>query len=134
MASTGKVSAASVAANLRTSFQNIKLALLVGICGGVPYGSNHKQEIFLGDVVISQSLIQYDFGKQYPSGFVRKASVEDSLHRAPLEIRSPLAKLETPYHRLRTQDNLSMLLYELQGQRQQAVYPGMKSDRLFEPS
>jgi nucleoside phosphorylase len=57
------VSAAGVAANLRASFNSIKLILVVGICGDVPYGPQHEEEIFLSDIIISQSLIQYNFGR-----------------------------------------------------------------------
>lgn len=58
MPSMGKVNAASVAQGLHSSFENIRLAIVVGICGGVPYTRCSKQEIFLGDVVISRSLIR----------------------------------------------------------------------------
>lgn len=64
MASLGKVSAAFVAQVVRASFQNIKLALVVGICGGAPYDP-HQRELYLDDVMISQSIIQYDFGSKY---------------------------------------------------------------------
>src|SRR5271154_1045064 len=37
MPNMGKVGASGVAASLRSSFPNIKLALVVGICGGVPF-------------------------------------------------------------------------------------------------
>jgi hypothetical protein len=35
--------------------------------------------LVLGDVIISTSVIQIDFGRQYPNEFVRKASIEDTL-------------------------------------------------------
>jgi nucleoside phosphorylase len=134
MPGMGKVAASGVAAGLRIRFPNIKLALVVGICGGVPYGPHLQQEIYLGDVVISQSLIQYDFGKQYPKVFERKDTLEDSLGRLPLEIRSILAKLETDYHRGRMQDSTRRFLEELQRKLKHATYPGAESDRLFESS
>lgn len=61
MPSMGKVSAANVAQGLHSSFENIQLAIVVGICGGVPYTRHYKREIFLGDVVISRSLIREFF-------------------------------------------------------------------------
>ncbi len=60
MPGMGKESAARVAANCRSSFEGIKLALVVGICGGVPFPA-HGEEILLGDVVISEGLVCYDF-------------------------------------------------------------------------
>src|SRR5438045_3824672 len=134
MPSMGKASAAGVAASLRASFESIKLALVVGICGGVPYGPQHEEEIFLGDVIISQSLIQYDLGRQYPDVFERKNTLEDSLGRPPLEIRSILAKLTTDYHRGRMQDSANHFLRELQRKLRRATYPGLEADQLFEPS
>jgi nucleoside phosphorylase len=53
---TGVASAAVVIGAMRVSFSNIKLALAVGICGGMPYDTD-GQEILLGDVIISQALM-----------------------------------------------------------------------------
>lgn len=45
----------------------IKLALVVGICGGIPFpfGNSQQTEMVLGDVVISNGVIEYDFGAQW---------------------------------------------------------------------
>jgi hypothetical protein len=43
MPGMGKESAASVAANCRSSFESIKLALVVGICGDVPLGKQDEE-------------------------------------------------------------------------------------------
>jgi nucleoside phosphorylase len=99
----GITSAAAVAAALRASFPKIKL---VGICGGVPYGTD-QEEILLGDVIISQALIQYDFGRQYPRGFKRKDSLKDTLGRPSPEIRAIQAKLETHHYIQKMQDNIA---------------------------
>jgi len=72
MARMGSVNASAVAANLHTSFPGIQLALVVGICGVVPIHPQTHEEIVLGDVIISTSVIQYDFGRQYPNRFQRK--------------------------------------------------------------
>lgn len=65
MPGMGKGSAATVASSARISFVGIKLALVVGICGGVPFsfGNNQQTEMILGDVVISNGVIEYDFGR-----------------------------------------------------------------------
>jgi len=56
MPGIGKVYAVGVASSLYTSFNGIKLGVLVGICGGVP-NTIEGAEILLGDVVISITII-----------------------------------------------------------------------------
>ncbi|KAK1147912.1 hypothetical protein N8T08_000428 [Aspergillus melleus] len=91
----GKANAATVASKCTMSFTKVKLAFVVGICGGAPRHAETNEEILLGDVVISKGVIQYDFGRQYPSQMVRKIAVEDVLGRPNAEVGSILAKLET---------------------------------------
>lgn len=131
MPGMGKGNAASVAANFRHSFSGIKLALLVGICGGVPL-VNGKEELVLGDVVISEGLIQYDFGRRFPNGFVMKDTPTDGLSRPNQEIRSLLAKLKTNWARKTLQDKMSEYLSILQERLGDgACYPGPSDDKLF---
>ncbi|EXJ71273.1 uncharacterized protein A1O5_05079 [Cladophialophora psammophila CBS 110553] len=130
MPGAGKVNAAGVAAYLSSSFRNIQLALLVGICGGVPGGSDGSEDVRLGDVVMSQSIVQYDSGKQYPEAFERKPSTTS----ASLDLRTALNQLETEYHRELLQKRLYDLLSDLQTRRSKVAYPGTEFDRLFEPA
>ncbi|KAK5281284.1 hypothetical protein LTR20_006844 [Exophiala xenobiotica] len=134
MRDSGKVNAASVVHGLSSSFEHIQLAIVVGICGGVPYDSRSKEEIFLGDVIISRSLIQYDFGRQHTSSFVAKNSLQGGSGRSALEIGSMLSKLETQYHRSRFEVNTSSFLKTLQQKSKKARYLGPDADRLFESS
>src|SRR2546423_3967194 len=87
MPSMGMVGAAAVAANIRFSFKGIKVCIVAGICGGVPRTADGV-EILLGDVIISTSVIQIDFGRQYPNKFIKKDEVEDTLGRVNPEIRA----------------------------------------------
>jgi nucleoside phosphorylase len=105
MPGTGKGSAASVASSLRVSYTRIQLALVVGICGGVPHPSS-DQQIFLGDVIISNAVVEYDFGRQYPSGFRRKTDVKDTLGRPDREIRTLLTGLKARRTRIEFQDQM----------------------------
>ncbi|KAI1022170.1 hypothetical protein LB504_007299 [Fusarium proliferatum] len=95
----GKVSAGNIAAFCRMSFPNIKLALLVGVCGGSPYYNNGKSQIRLGDVVVSTGIVQYDFGRRFPDQFEIKDSLNDIPGRPNLEIRNLLSKLMTTRQR-----------------------------------
>nr|XP_001388535.2 hypothetical protein ANI_1_2166014 [Aspergillus niger CBS 513.88] len=91
---SGKAPAANVATACAMSFTKVTLALIVGVCGGVPFKHN-KEEILLGDVVISKGVIQYDHGRQYSDGFKRKIEMEAALGRPNPQIGSVLAALET---------------------------------------
>lgn len=134
----GTISAAAATANLRLSYGNIKLALLVGICGGVPKIS--QQDAFLGDVVISKSIIQYDYGRQYPGRFVARNAVEDTLGRPNSNIRSILSHLETERGRELLRASSAKYLQNLQaaaqrkGRRAFYLYPGQSRDCLFPPN
>lgn len=70
----GKASATSVATSFSLSYTRVQLALLVGICGGVPTTADGA-EIFLGDVIVSQRLVQYDLGRWYPDRFRPKCTL-----------------------------------------------------------
>ncbi|KAI6283222.1 hypothetical protein MCOR27_003388 [Pyricularia oryzae] len=92
----GPLSAASGSAGLRSSYPNVQLALLVGVCGGLPVIND--QSVYLGDVVVSKRVVNYDFGRQYPDRFVPKDGVDDSLGRANKDIRGLLAWLQREHN------------------------------------
>jgi nucleoside phosphorylase len=126
----GKGRAASVASSLLVSYPEIKLALVVGICGGAPPPPKY-QEIFLGDVIISDSVIEYDFGRQYPGGFQRKTGLKDTLGRLSREIRTLLNSLRVENARRDLQDQTQQYLHVLQQRGAKWGHPGV-SDVLFE--
>lgn len=132
----GKGGAASVASSLRVSYTNIRLALVVGICGGAPMPSR-DQEIFLGDVIISDTVIEYDFGRQYPGGYRRKTGVKETLGQPDREIRTLLNGLKADYSRPELQRQTLHYLNVLQGKedaerlnREKWLHPGF-DDVLF---
>ncbi|KAI1272145.1 purine and uridine phosphorylase [Xylaria sp. FL0933] len=132
MPGPGKVSAAKVASDCRASFPKIKLAILVGICGAVPFDTKGN-EILLGDVIISDSVVQYDFGRQYPGHFSRKNTLVDSLPRPGLEIRSLLAKLQSYKSAEKLRSGIAkyldvLLSHPILG----GQYPGVEHDKLFD--
>lgn len=139
MSVMGNSSAASVAASLRSSFHRIEFALVVGICGGVPIPpESWKPEIWLGDVVISTSVVQYDFGRREPTGF-RMNTLQSNLGRPDAKIRNLLVSIEDGrnYNSLRDRlwDQLpSLIQRQRQNTRNPARYPGLEEDRLFEAS
>ncbi|KAK5049353.1 hypothetical protein LTR84_004282 [Exophiala bonariae] len=110
MPSMGNNSASAVAAGLRSSFPEVKLVVIVGICGVVPFHATTQQEIILGDVIISTAVVQYDFVRQYPENFQRKRHIEKIWEELPLRF-AHLSK-EVP----------------------SAKYPGTSRDHLYEAS
>ncbi|KAL8911791.1 MAG: hypothetical protein Q9172_007610 [Xanthocarpia lactea] len=88
----GIVSSADIASSLRPSFTGIKLGLVVGVCGGSPYGLD-REEILLGDIVVSTVIVQSDFGQQYLDRIVIIDLLEDSFGRPNTEIRAFSKKL-----------------------------------------
>ncbi|OJD25604.1 hypothetical protein ACJ73_03029 [Blastomyces percursus] len=132
MPGMGKGSAASVASSLLVSYTRIQLALVVGICGGAPYPSSNTQ-IFLGDVIISDAVVEYDFGRQYPGGFQRKTDVKDILGRPDRAIRTLLAALKARKTHIEFQDKMFQHLCIIQQSEARWQHPGSK-DILFEAS
>lgn len=133
MPGMGTTRAASAASNLNISFPNIKLALVVGVCGGMPYGTNHE-EILLGDVIISKALIQYDFGRQYHQGFKRKTDPQDTFGPATEKILALQAKLEIGQRRRLLQINSTKFLRDIQRKSSETKHPGTENDILHESS
>ncbi|KAK2054946.1 purine and uridine phosphorylase [Colletotrichum caudatum] len=134
----GKVSAASAAASLRSIYTGIELAVLTGICGGVPSpGTNN--EVVLGDVIISKSIVQYDLGRQYPGEFASKDTVEDRLGRPNKEIRHLISTFETRQGRRDLRRRAAEILAEIQQKAaedgEETLYrqPPSGEDLLFEP-
>lgn len=130
MPGIGKGHAASVAASIRSSFQNIRLALIVGICGGVPGGTD--KGIFLGDIIISDEIVTYDLGKRLPGGFCRKETVTNSAMN--VEVQAFLHKLKSRKGRENLLSRTSHHLDTLQKRTDEYCYPARGLDRLFEPT
>ncbi|KAL4866290.1 hypothetical protein BDV12DRAFT_187577 [Aspergillus spectabilis] len=112
MPGMGKGSAVGVTSSLLVSYTCIKLALVVGICGGA-FSLPDYREIFLGDV-IGDSVIEYDFGRQYPGRFQRKTGVKDTLGRPGREIRTLLNGLHAENTRSELQNQTQQYLHMLQ--------------------
>ncbi|CAG8359298.1 unnamed protein product [Penicillium salamii] len=128
----GKTSASGVSANLRSTFPNIRLGLLVGICGGVPFSG--ERDIFLGDVIISTWVVQLDFGRLYPYGFDRKNKTQDNLARPNPEISGFLSKLQGQASRtdLKNQMCADLATTYKSPQHPLSRYPGANNDILFD--
>lgn len=137
---SGKATAAGATASLRSSYPYIEILLLVGICEGVPDANG--EELLLGDVVISETVIQYDLGRQLTNTFKEKDTLEDRLGRANKNIRNFIANIKTDIGYQRLEEKVALRLAQIQNrtseakyqQRRRAAtykYPGSASDILF---
>jgi nucleoside phosphorylase len=129
---TGNNSAATVAAQMRFSFREIRYCLMVGIGGGTP-SADH--DIRLGDVVVSipgrqnGGVVQYDFGKTMVEGrFVHTG-----------HLSSPPTNLLTALNVLQAEHELngSRFASYLEAMnnpklRLKFAYPGAEHDQLFQ--
>ncbi|KFA56004.1 hypothetical protein S40293_04024 [Stachybotrys chartarum IBT 40293] len=134
----GKGIAASAASSCRASFTGFRLVLVVGICGGVPFGPDGSERI-LGDVAISDGIVQYDLGRQFPHHFVRKNSLQDNLSRPNVEIRGFLARLSSQRGMRVLKDAMEHYMTTLRACKDIArdhryEYPGAATDILYDTS
>ncbi|KAJ5287319.1 hypothetical protein N7478_003005 [Penicillium angulare] len=133
--SMGKVAVARSEACLRTSYASLRLAFLVGVCGSAP----GIHEILLGDVVVSDDVIQYDFGRQYPGSFIPKELVA-SLRGSSKDIRGLIAYFRTEPGKRDLQGDAAKYLKALQeasisrGYQHSYIPPGAKEHKLFAAS
>ncbi|CAG9975559.1 unnamed protein product [Clonostachys byssicola] len=133
MSNIGKSHAASAAASLRSSYSNIRLALLVGVCGVAPQTCD-GEDIFLGDVVVSKTVVQYDLGRRYPHKFIPRDTIDEILGRPNKAIRNLLVALETDTGRTQLRQKSASFLAQLQqksGMKKKYGYPGLMEDKLF---
>ncbi|PVI04461.1 purine and uridine phosphorylase [Periconia macrospinosa] len=137
LSAAGKAHAAGTSASMRSSYAGLRLTLLVGICGGVP-SSHQYGEVFLGDVIISKSIVQYDIGSQYPHAFIRKNDITSSMSMPSKEVRNLLVTLETDYGRDWLLEKSTNFLDDLYAnaalRKRESIYehPGPADDKLFE--
>ncbi|KAJ4195610.1 hypothetical protein NW755_001771 [Fusarium falciforme] len=135
----GKVKATSATASLRSSYPNLELALVTGICGGVPMTGAGK-ELVLGDVVISNTVVQYDLGRRYPNEFETKNTLNDSLGRPALHIQNLVVTFKTSRGLQLLEGRAASHLETLQSRQldeDEAAnydYPGAESDHLYPTS
>ncbi|KAM3067103.1 hypothetical protein ACMFMG_011660 [Clarireedia jacksonii] len=128
----GLVSAANVASDMLRTFTNVRFGLMVGIGGGVPT----KQDIRLGDVVVSSlyyengAVFQYDFGQTVQDKAFRATGHLDA---PPLLLQAAVQDLNARYQRLGNQIDKSIEAVLKRNPRLQREYrrPDSTTDRLY---
>ncbi len=128
---TGIGAAAAAASSIRQSYPNIVTAFVVGVCAGAP--KNGKDDIILGDILISTQVIQHDHGRMLEHGLEHYRDIGNALGRASREISSFVGTYRTTYERKEMErlvrESVNNLLEKdfLQGH----AYPGREKDWLF---
>ncbi|KID85164.1 pfs domain-containing protein [Metarhizium guizhouense ARSEF 977] len=137
----GKVHAASSTATLNMSYRNLRLAFLIGICGGVPFTHKQTNGVLLGDVIIGSSIVQFDLGREYPTRFLRKDSSLDNMGRLSKDLRTTLRFFETDRGLAQLREKVAIYLGHIQRAHSMRCqgrscerynYPGTSEDKLFE--
>lgn len=132
--SQGIGAAAVVATNLKRTFRNATLRLLVGIGGGVPSATT---DLRLGDVVVSMpsgvdgGVVQYDLGKETTRRFVRKGFLEPPL----TSWRTSVVEMQSD-HRIKDNRIATLLAEMIDKYPRLEVYrrPAAEKDVLFLPN
>lgn len=129
----GTQSAATVARDIMHSFPNVRIGLMVGIGGGVP---SHKQDVRLGDIVVSAprdgkgGVFQYDFGKQRQD---QDFQTTRYLNQPPQLLRTAIAGLRAQYegdgHQL--EQAINTALEKKPRLKKKYQRPDLNTDRLY---
>lgn len=125
----GTNSAASVASNMRRTFDRLQFCLLVGIGGGAPSARN---DIRLGDVVVSKPIgsrvgvLQYDMIKTQEHG----SELNGYLQPPPRILRSVLSLMQSDPRLSRTP--LEPYLRQISDVNPEYACPGTFADTLYE--
>src|SRR5467141_905498 len=130
----GIASAATVAANIQTTFPAIRFGLMVGIGGGVPSTSN---DIRLGDVVVSKptgilgGVVQYDYGKTVASGVFQQTGM---MNQPPQVLLNVIARLHADEILGNNQSIVEMISNVQTKSKSPFSRPADEHDRLFNPA
>jgi len=131
---SGLASAATVAAQMLSTFKSIRFGLLVGVGGGVP---SEATDIRLGDVVVSKpgdmsgGVRQYDYGRTVAEG---RFTFMGSLNKPPQVLLTAVANLEADH--MMEESKISKFLTEMAvkypNMGPEFGHPGSQHDRLYE--
>ncbi|KAF3142747.1 hypothetical protein TWF703_000250 [Orbilia oligospora] len=124
----GVVSAATVASQMSSTFTSISSWLMVGVGGGVP---DKRIDIRLGDIVVSHSVIQYDYGKTLAGGRFERTGTSKIPSQALLTAINKL-RADHEISRSRIPIFLSEMLNKNPEMRTKYTYQGQECDFLYE--
>ncbi|KAI1330265.1 nucleoside phosphorylase domain-containing protein [Xylariaceae sp. FL0255] len=136
----GNVNAGRLAGPLFKSFPTIRMALLVGICGGVPRpvpSASSVDDVHVGDVVVGApgdggpACIYYDLGRTHPDGRFEMLGTIDRPHRILL---NALERLQSDCDFDKSTFHLHYEKLQRSKHKSKFVFPDLEHDRLFQAS
>jgi len=132
MPGVGSTRMAAVAANIRFSFKEIKVCFVVGICSGVPTTAT-GEEIVLGDVIISTSMVEIEPSRQRSNKLALKACLGDTLAGANADILSFFAKVSGRVTIEKIRRNTSVYTAQIVAKESlsKSLYPEPAKDQLY---
>lgn len=153
MPGIGPTIASAVVTNLYHTFPAIKLSIVAGICGGVPRPSYQRPQqhdsdaansasqsslanqgdVFLGDLVVSTAVVQYDFGRQTPAGLTRRRGPEDLEGALSPEMRTFLTRVQSGHHLEKLRHELHQTMRCINDKDPSSTYPSRVPDCLYQP-
>lgn len=129
----GPLHASRTASSLRRSVPRIELALVVGICGGVP-----KTDLFLGDLVVSEAILRWTLSRYHHDKIQRRDDRSDGWAPPSDSLRSTLAKWKGAYTKRSIERRLMSVMQEttffLQGSKNTIKAPSEHCHHVKTPS
>jgi nucleoside phosphorylase len=130
----GIASAAIMVTHMLHTFTRIRVAILVGIGGGVP---GTAADVRLGDIVVSSpvrgcgGVVQHDYGKHTTA--CQDIEVTGMLNKPPQALLTAVANLRAKHLVFgdRTQDRIDEMLTKHPHMRSDFSFPGREKDCLF---
>lgn len=74
MCGMGNNQASIRATNMMNHFPELDVIIMTGIAGGIPDVENVEEHVRLGDIIVSEGIIQYDFIKDTPEGIICRST------------------------------------------------------------
>lgn len=135
---TGNVNAGRVTGSMFTTFSNVRMAVLVGIGGGVPRVQQFEEptkNIHLGDVVVGwpgdggPACVPYDFGRWHTD---QRFETQGTIDKPDRVLLNALAQLISDHDmdQNKFQEHRQRLLKSQQWQK--FTFPGLDQDQLFQ--
>ncbi|KAL5886639.1 hypothetical protein ACKVWH_001964 [Pyricularia oryzae] len=137
---TGNVNAGRVTGSMFKTFSSIRMAVLVGIGGGVPRAERSDdptENVHLGDVVVGwpgdggPACIYYDSGRWHTDG---EFEVLGTINRPDQVLLNALGKLQVDHQRDRSTFQMHRERLLQSKHKPKFTFPGLQRDQLFNAS